>query len=214
MPVHRSSALDRARNAHGDCGETVPGSSAYRLLTGSISPRRRQESRPHRTQSAWCGAPRFRTMVSGWPRPPVPADLPRRRQQVRTRTGAIASLPPKTNQSRPVSTSVRSTPKEVQSHRTQHQGLPRSAHPRSFAHRLPWLPPFGTRGLWCWRYLPFSFGIRRMGTSVGWLGGSLAEPEGYFSYESVALTHGLGTEERKSTSGSCPQPPASAEEDP
>ena len=90
---------------------------------------------------------RFGAIVSGTSRPPVPADLPRRRQRVRTQIGALTSLPPKTNRSRRVSRRAQSTPQEARSGRRQHRGLTRSAHQASFDDRLPWLPPFGTRGV-------------------------------------------------------------------
>jgi len=88
-----------------------------------------------RVASAWCCAPGFGAIVSGAPRPPVPADLPRRRQRVRTKIGALTSLPPKTNRSRRVSRCAQSTPQEIRSDRRQLRGLPRSAHQASFDDR-------------------------------------------------------------------------------
>ena len=88
-----------------------------------------------RGASAWCCAPGFEAIVSGAPRPPVPADLPRRRERARTKIGAVTSLPPKTNRSRRVSRCAQSTPQEARSGRRQLRGLPRSAHQASFDDR-------------------------------------------------------------------------------
>ena len=129
--------------------------------------RRNSDARGHRA-AAICSNSSLRwrhdasrplwSLVSGAPRPPVPADLPRRRQRVRTKIGALTSLPRKPTDHAEfpgVPSQPRKKPDQA-ADSTEGCPDPRTKRPsmtdcHGFLHL--------ERGeSWYWRYLPFRFG--------------------------------------------------------